>query len=45
MMGLLSRIGISKDEPFEPNEDLQAIYSEAAPEALEYMIDQYHRWR
>jgi len=43
MMGLLSRIGIRKDEPFEPNEDLQAVYSEAAPEALEYMIDQYHR--
>ncbi len=43
MMGLLARIGIRKDEPFEPNADLQAIYAEAAPDALEYMIDQYHR--
>jgi hypothetical protein len=43
MMGLLSRIGIRKGEPFEPGEDLQAVYSRAAPEALEYMIDQYHR--
>jgi hypothetical protein len=43
MMGLLARIGIRKGEPFQPGEELQAIYSVAAPEALEYMIDQYHR--
>ncbi len=43
MMGLLSRIGIRKGEPFEPSAELQAIYASAAPEALEYMIDQYHR--
>lgn len=43
MMGLLARIGIRKGEPFEPSKELQAIYAEAAPEALEYMIDQYHR--
>ena len=43
MMGLLSRIGIRKDEPFEPDDELTAIYAKAAPEALEYMIDQYHR--
>ena len=43
MMGLLARIGIRKGEPFAPSKELQAIYAEAAPEALEYMIDQYHR--
>ena len=43
MMGLLSQIGIRKGEPFEPTEDQQAVYTRAAPEALEYMIDQYHR--
>ena len=43
MMGLLAQIGIRKGEPFEPSEELQAVYAKAAPEALEYMIDQYHR--
>jgi hypothetical protein len=43
MMGLLARIGIRKGEPFEPSEEMQAMYAVAAPEALEYMIDQYHR--
>jgi hypothetical protein len=43
MMGLLSQIGIRKGEPFEPIEEQQAIYARAAPEALEHMIDQYHR--
>jgi hypothetical protein len=43
MMGLLSQIGIRKGEPFEPTENQQAVYARAAPEALEYMIDQYHR--
>ena len=43
MMGLLARIGIKKGEPFKPNAELQAIYAKAAPEALEYMIEQYHR--
>ena len=43
MMGLLSEVGIRKGEPFEPTEEQQAIYAKAAPEALEYMIDQYHR--
>jgi hypothetical protein len=32
MMGLLARIGIRKGEPFQPGEELQAIYSVAAPE-------------
>lgn len=43
MMGMLSRIGIRKGEPFMPDEEMQTIYAKAAPEALEYMIDQYHR--
>lgn len=43
MMGLLARIGIIRDAPFEPDAEMQAIYDAAGPEALEYMIDQYHR--
>ena len=43
MMGLLARIGIKKGEPFKPGAELKAIYAKAAPEALEYMIEQYHR--
>jgi len=43
MMGLLVKIGIRKGEPFEPSAELQAVYEKAAPEALEYMIDEYHR--
>ena len=43
MMGLLARVGIKKGEPFEPSAELKAIYAKAAPEALEYMIEQYHR--
>jgi hypothetical protein len=43
MMGLLSQIGIRKGEAFKPTEEQQATYAMAAPEALEYMIDQYHR--
>ena len=43
MMGLFARIGIKKGEPFKPSAELQAIYAQAAPEALEYMIEQYHR--
>jgi hypothetical protein len=43
MRGLLARIGIKKGEPFQPDAHLQAIYDQAAPEALEYMIAQYHR--
>ena len=30
-------------EPFEPDAALQAIFDAAGPEALEYMIEQYHR--
>ena len=43
MMGLLARIGIKKGEPFKPDAKLQAIFDQAGPEALEFMIDQYHR--
>jgi len=43
MMGLLARIGIERNAPFEPDAEMQAIYDAAGPEALEYMIDQYHR--
>lgn len=43
MMGLLARIGIKKGEVFKPDAELQATFDKAGPEALEYMIDQYHR--
>jgi hypothetical protein len=44
MMGLLSQIGIQKGKPFEPDEKAKAIYAVAAPEALQFMIEQYHRY-
>jgi len=43
MMGLLARIGIEKGEAFEPDAKLQAMFDKAGPEALQYMIEQYHR--
>jgi hypothetical protein len=43
MMGLLARIGIKKGEPFEPDTKLQAMFDQAGPEALQFMLDQYHR--
>lgn len=43
MMGLLARIGIKKGEPYQPDAKLQAIFDKAGPEALQYMIEQYHR--
>ena len=43
MMGLLNLIGIQKGKPFKPSAELKKIYADAAPEALEYMIEQYHR--
>jgi hypothetical protein len=43
MMGLLARIGIKKGEPYKPVAKLQAIFDKAGPEALEFMMDQYHR--
>ena len=43
MMGLLRRVGLQKGAPFEPDAKARAIYAKAAPEALQYMIEQYHR--
>ena len=43
MMGLLARIGIRIDEPYKPDAKTQAIFDKAAPEALQYMIEEYHR--
>ncbi|MEM1113943.1 MAG: DUF1214 domain-containing protein [Pseudomonadota bacterium] len=43
MMGLLTRLGIKRGEAFDPTASQQAIFAQAAPEALEYMIEQYHR--
>lgn len=43
MMGLLAKVGIRKGEPFKPSAELEAIYAKAAPEALQYMIEEYHR--
>ena len=43
MMGLLARIGIQKGVPFKPDAKTQAIYDAAGPEALQYMLEQYHR--
>ncbi len=43
MMGLLASVGVEKGAAFEPDAALQAVHAKAAPEALEFMIDQYHR--
>jgi hypothetical protein len=43
MMGLLDKIGIRKGELFNPSPELETIHAKAAPEALEYMIEEYHR--
>jgi len=43
IMGLLARIGIRKGEPYSPDDKMQAIYDKAGPEALQYMLEQYHR--
>lgn len=43
MMGLLSYIGIKKGEPFEPTEKEMAMFEKAGDEALQYMMEQYHR--
>jgi hypothetical protein len=44
MMGLLKQIGIQKGKPFKPDATLMKIHAAAASEALEYMIEQYHRY-
>jgi hypothetical protein len=43
MMGALARLGVKKDEPYKPDAKLQAMFDKAGPEALEYMIEVYHR--
>jgi len=43
MMGLMARIGLKKGEPFQPDAKLQAMFDKAGPEALQFMIEQYHR--
>ena len=43
IMGLLSRIGIQKGKPFKPDAKTMKVYEAAAPEALQYMIEQYHQ--
>ena len=43
MMGALARMGIKKGEAYQPDPQLQAMFDKAGPEALEYMIEQYHR--
>ena len=43
MMGLLAKVGVRKGEPFKPSAELEAIHAKAAPEALQYMIEEYHR--
>jgi hypothetical protein len=43
MMGLLNSIGIRKGMPFKPDAKLKKIYAAASADALQYMIDQYHK--
>ena len=43
MMGLLAQIGIKKGVPFNPTDEMKKIYAKAAPQAIEYMIEEYHR--
>jgi hypothetical protein len=44
MMGMLNYIGIQKGKPFKPDAGTKEIYAAAAPEALEFMIEEYHRY-
>ena len=44
MMGLINTIGIQKGKPFAPSDELRKVYAAAAPEALQYMLEQYHRY-
>ncbi len=42
MMGMLNKIGIQKGKPFKPDTKTREIYAAAAPDALNFMIEQYH---
>ena len=44
MMGMLNKIGIQKGKPFEPSAEARETYAAAAPEALQYLLEQYHRY-
>ena len=44
MMGMLAQIGIKKGVPFNPSATMKKIYAKAAPQAIEYMIEEYHRY-
>jgi len=44
MMGLLRTIGIEKGAPFAPDAAMTEVYAVASAEALEYMIEQYHKF-
>ena len=43
MMGMLNSIGIRKGSPFNPDAAMREIYAAASADALEYMIEQYHK--
>jgi len=43
MMGMLNAIGINKGKAFKPDAKAQKIYDKSAPDALQYMIEQYHQ--
>ncbi len=43
MMGMLNSIGIRKGSPFNPNAAMREIFAAASADALEYMIEQYHK--
>jgi hypothetical protein len=44
MMGLLAQLGIKKGEPFAPSAETQAVFDRAGPDALQFMLEQYHRY-
>ena len=43
MMGTLASLGIEKGKPFEPDEIMQRIFAKAGRDALDYVIEHYHR--
>jgi hypothetical protein len=43
MMGMLAQIGIQKGKAFKPSSEMKEVYAKAAPDALQYMIEQYHK--
>ena len=43
MMGMLKNIGIEKGKPFAPDARAKKLYAVAAKDALDYMINTYHK--